>query len=202
MIPKIIHYVWIGDNVPETVQKCIDSWKEKCPDFEIKCWNETNLPMDNTWIKSCYEIGGWALGFLVDYVKAWAIHKYGGIWVDADLEITAPIDDLLVHKNFIFSHVSGTKISTCFLGGEKGSKLFKSIADVYENRELPTVKDRRIMNSIYAYNRCIAQYGIKILPCAKESGYIYGDELAVFYTNYIDEHWQYALHHGMASWLR
>ena len=43
MIPKIIHYCWFGrGEKPELAKKCIASWKEFCPDFEIREWNEDN----------------------------------------------------------------------------------------------------------------------------------------------------------------
>ena len=43
MIPKKIHYCWFGGNpLPETVQRCINSWRKFCPDYEIIEWNESN----------------------------------------------------------------------------------------------------------------------------------------------------------------
>ena len=43
MIPKKIHYFWFGGNEkPAKVQKCIDSWKKYCSDYEIIEWNEDN----------------------------------------------------------------------------------------------------------------------------------------------------------------
>ncbi|MDE5974042.1 MAG: glycosyl transferase, partial [Eubacterium sp.] len=44
MIPKKIHYCWFGGNPkPDSVQKCINSWKRFCPDYEIIEWNESNF---------------------------------------------------------------------------------------------------------------------------------------------------------------
>ena len=40
MIPKIIHYCWLsGDPFPESIQRCIDSWKRVLPDYEIVLWD-------------------------------------------------------------------------------------------------------------------------------------------------------------------
>lgn len=37
MIPKIIHYCWFGKNPKNNlINKCIESWKKYCPDYEIK----------------------------------------------------------------------------------------------------------------------------------------------------------------------
>lgn len=36
MIPKTIHYVWLGDKPkPKKIKKCIASWKRFCPDYKI-----------------------------------------------------------------------------------------------------------------------------------------------------------------------
>ena len=44
MIPKVIHYCWFGGNSkPEFVQKCIESWKQYCPEYKIVEWNEAIL---------------------------------------------------------------------------------------------------------------------------------------------------------------
>ena len=44
MIPKIVHYCWFGNNpLPSLAIKCIHSWKEYLPEYEIKEWNETNF---------------------------------------------------------------------------------------------------------------------------------------------------------------
>lgn len=36
MIPRIIHYCWLGKNeLPEEYKKYIETWKRHCPDFKI-----------------------------------------------------------------------------------------------------------------------------------------------------------------------
>jgi hypothetical protein len=47
MIPKIIHYCWFGGNpLSELAQKCIESWKKFCPDYEIVRWDESNFDVN------------------------------------------------------------------------------------------------------------------------------------------------------------
>ena len=48
MIPKTIHYCWFGRNPkPELVERCIASWKQYCPDYEIIEWNEDNYDVNS-----------------------------------------------------------------------------------------------------------------------------------------------------------
>ena len=36
MIPKIIHYVWVGNNPkPKDIKKCMKTWKKHLKDYKI-----------------------------------------------------------------------------------------------------------------------------------------------------------------------
>ena len=40
MIPKIIHYIWFsGEEFPDKIKICIDSWKRLMPDWDYKLWD-------------------------------------------------------------------------------------------------------------------------------------------------------------------
>ena len=83
MIPKKIHYCWFGHGEkPALAQKCIESWKKYCPDYEIIEWNEDNFDMDyNEYVRYCYENKKWA--FLSDFVRLVVIYEQGGIYFDS-----------------------------------------------------------------------------------------------------------------------
>lgn len=47
MIHKIIHYCWFGGNEKgELIEKCIESWRKQCPEYEIIEWNENNFDVN------------------------------------------------------------------------------------------------------------------------------------------------------------
>ena len=70
MIPKIIHYCWFGrKNIPESLQHYINGWKDKCPGWEIKLWNEDNFDINShPFTQKAYEEKKYA--FVSDYVRA------------------------------------------------------------------------------------------------------------------------------------
>lgn len=76
-IPKKIHYCWFGrGEKPELANKCIESWKEYCPDYEIKEWNEDNFDLNsNIYVKQAYESRKYA--FVTDYVRLYALYNGG-----------------------------------------------------------------------------------------------------------------------------
>ncbi len=46
MIPRIIHYCWIGGALlPPLAGQCIASWHKHVPDWQIIRWDESNFYM-------------------------------------------------------------------------------------------------------------------------------------------------------------
>ena len=46
-IPKIVHYCWFGGKEkPDSVKKCIESWKKFLPDYQLMEWNEDNFNIE------------------------------------------------------------------------------------------------------------------------------------------------------------
>lgn len=93
-IPKKIHYCWFGRNpLPESAKKCIESWKKYCPAYEIIEWNEDNFDLtENRYAREAYEQKKWA--FVSDYARLKIVYEQGGIYMDVDVELIKPLDEL------------------------------------------------------------------------------------------------------------
>jgi len=100
LIPKKLHYMWLGRNpLPANLQKCIDSWKKHCQDYEIIEWNEDNYDINkHPYMKAAYETK--AYGFVPDYARIDILYNEGGFYLDTDVEIIRSIDDLRYQKAF------------------------------------------------------------------------------------------------------
>ncbi len=100
-IPRVIHYCWFGKNpLPSHVRKCIATWKRYCPDYKIIQWNETNFDIgQNRYMKEAYESKKWA--FVSDYARLKIIYDHGGIYLDTDVKLRKPLDDLLRYDGFM-----------------------------------------------------------------------------------------------------
>ncbi len=95
MIPKKIHYCWFGGKEkPALAQKCIESWKKYCPDYEIIEWNEDNFDV-NICAYTQYHFQNKKFAFLSDYVRLCVIYQHGGFYFDTDVELKKNIDFLL-----------------------------------------------------------------------------------------------------------
>ena len=60
MIPKHIHYVWVGGPLPEAQQAYIASWRETNPDYEFTLWNESNIDFSIDVLSQAYNKRKWA----------------------------------------------------------------------------------------------------------------------------------------------
>ena len=133
MIPRIIHYCWFGGNpLPPLAQKCIASWKKHCPDYEIIRWDESNFDISACplYVRQAYESRKWP--FVTDYVRLKVVHDYGGIYMDTDVELLKPMDELLQHGAF-FGFEDGKFIATGLgFGAEKGSAILKELMAEYD----------------------------------------------------------------------
>jgi len=119
LIPPVIHYIWFGgEPIPANLQLCVNSWYEKCPEYRIIKWDESNYDINkNAYTKYCHDHKKWE--YLSDYARIDVLFENGGIYLDTDVEIIRNIDDLRFNKGFI---------ATIFLGGINSGSGFGAIA--------------------------------------------------------------------------
>ena len=133
MIPKIIHYCWFGKTLKSPcVERCIASWRKFCPDWEIKEWNESNIDVGRfKFSKDAYHARKW--GFVPDPLRFLKVYEEGGAYLDTDVELIAPIDDLL-EEAFFACEIDEPRTIGPGLGfaAEKGDPVLKALVDRYE----------------------------------------------------------------------
>lgn len=132
MIQRIIHYCWFGRaEKSKLIQKCIASWREKCPDFEIIEWNEDNFDINICdYVREAYDNKKWA--FVSDYARFYVLNKYGGIYLDTDVELLKPLDSFLV-QNFLAFENSKSVNTGLIMGCKPNDYLSKKMIEQYGN---------------------------------------------------------------------
>lgn len=136
MIPKILHHVWIGPNpLPDMEKSFINSWKKFHSDWRFMLWNNNtinNLEINNN-CKEAIEKSGERYACQADVVRYIAVHAFGGVYVDTDVECFKTINDLINNKiDFLgLQPHNGNWITNAFFGAVKNSEVLKSaIANV------------------------------------------------------------------------
>ena len=132
-IPKIIHYIWFGGLKPRTVIMCIASWKSLMPDYEIVEWNENNLDLEtNKFAKDAYYAKEYA--FSSDYFRFEILSKYGGIYLDTDMQVLKRLDDFLDRSCFVgYENIENDKINGAIIGSIPHHPYIKACLLYYEN---------------------------------------------------------------------
>lgn len=130
MIPKIIHYCWFGKKEKsKAIQKYINTWKSVLSDYKIMEWNEDNFPIANyVYAKQAYEYKKYA--FVSDIARLYALYNYGGIYLDTDIEVLRPIDNLL-NYNLVASWESNSLLMTGFMAASKGNEIIYEFLNMY-----------------------------------------------------------------------
>ena len=70
MIPKIIHYIWLGGGpLSPEIEQCIDSWHKHLPDYEIHRWDDDSIQeIDSLFIREAIAEKKWAFASDVLYL--------------------------------------------------------------------------------------------------------------------------------------
>ena len=157
MIPKIIHYVWLGNApLPEDMQKCMDSWKKWMPEYQLIKWDDEAIrDIESVFVREALMEKKWA--FASDVIRLYAIHKYGGIYMDTDVMVYKSLDEFLNFSFFtsvenhptsfevdgmkmvdengypkdVTKEISGMGLLAALYGAEKGNPFIKECLDYF-----------------------------------------------------------------------
>ena len=146
MIPKIIHACWLGNGeMPADQKEYIEGWKKLHPDYEIIIWTDETFNGyldDSLFVKEA--LARKKYGFLSDYFRFTVLYKFGGIYVDTDVEMLKNLDEFLNCKMFM-GFIFDSSIGTALFGTEKGNPLMlewlKILEEDFENKKDFTVSN-------------------------------------------------------------
>jgi len=161
-IPKKIHCLWFsGEKKTELAEKCMESWKLICPDYEIMEWNGDNYDVtSNAYMYQAYQAKNWA--YVSDYARLDIVYKYGGIYMDLDVMLIKKPDALLKHDFFIgFDQIRG--IEAAAFGAEQGCPVLKDMLNIYEEKNFDPDTGTNLLNVQPVYlDYFFAERGFKI----------------------------------------
>ena len=129
MIPKIIHYCWVGGKKNSLAEICLASWEKYCPGWRIKEWNEENIPVRLfPYLKEAYE--NKKFSNVSNFIRLYAIYNNGGIYMDTDVELIKNLDGFLSESCFFsFEPESSLSVNDAIMGAVKYHPFIKEMIE-------------------------------------------------------------------------
>jgi len=96
MIPKLMHFIWVGDQ-SKCPTNCMDTWRALNPDWEFLLWGDDDLQGQDWFNRDHMDaMYGVELNGVADMMRWEILHAKGGVVVDADSIALRPLDDPLL----------------------------------------------------------------------------------------------------------
>ena len=219
MIPKIIHYCWLsGDPYSEKIQHCIDSWKKIIPNYEFMLWDTKRFDIESCpWVKEAFEAKKYA--FAADYIRLYALSRFGGIYLDSDVEVLKSFDDLLHLPYFIGNESYEDRVEVAAMGAEKGTPWIEDCLAYYTEKHFVKSDgsfDKKVMPDV-VYEITSKKYRLNHIPKIEDFDYS-GGIINVFPRDWFCAHVHlkpddiepsyiiskntYCVHHFANSWIK
>jgi len=203
MIPKVIHFVWLGGAPkPQVVLKCIESWRRLCPGWELREWGDETLQrVGCRYAREAYAQKKWA--FVADWLRLYVLYENGGFYLDTDMEIRKPIDEFVSNKLTmgLVSRNGKVLFNGGFIGCEKGDDMIGGLLALYDG--LPFVKPDgeldQTPNTVRMVDYFASHWNLR--PERADRIVDFGGGRVFYPHDYFLSLDGYTFHHYCASWL-
>ena len=215
MIPKIIHYCWLSEDlIPLKLQTCMDSWNKYLTDYELIHWNFERFPKGRSqWVDQAFDNKKYA--FAADYIRLYALYHHGGFYLDMDVEVKRSFNPLLKLPIVLCWQKDVGGLEVAAFGVEKHSPIIKECLDRYTNRcfikndgefdqeVLPNIVYNVLLEKGYEFvnvksideaTAIVAPFRIPVFSCDYFSPKSYRTEKSEETNN------TYCIHHFAGSW--
>lgn len=207
-IPKIINYCWFSGNpMPIELVRCVNTWKELCPDYDIVCWNESNFDLSKyRYTKEAAVMKKW--GYIPDIVRLEVLYDVGGFYFDTDVEMIRNLDELRFQDAFCGRERGGHVNFGGGSGSVPGNDIIKEILDFRKDEPFALANGGYNSEASGYYETTpLMEHGLKVADVNQKLDKIniYSSEFFSPY-NYINgddirNENTFSIHHFNASWL-
>lgn len=180
MIPNRIIYTWFGQKpYPNSFLKFKEQWMKLNKDTEIFEINEQNFDINYClFTKQAYSSG--KMAFVSDVARIWAINRYGGIYLDTDVELIKKLKNIFKQNNQFWAEESpGMVNSGLAFGSTKNNQVLKEILKIYTLLDLRKVDNIKDITTVKIVSKVLKNYGLTMTnKCQKLSNgsYVYGPQ--------------------------
>jgi hypothetical protein len=129
MIPKVIHRIWVGGEMPSAYRNFGRDWEKLHPGWSIKTWGDEDL----RWLENQYffdraeeYVPSHAVGqYRSDLARYEILARFGGVYVDCDVEPLRDFTPLLGVEGFAGWEKQDEYVGNTVLGSVPGNPVLK-----------------------------------------------------------------------------
>jgi inositol phosphorylceramide mannosyltransferase catalytic subunit len=139
LIPRIFHQIWLGpEPLPEEYVAYQKTWVRHHPGWELRLWVEENLPDRLRRPESAERLRSPAER--ADILRLELLWRFGGVYVDTDLECLRSIEELIDNTDFFTVLRRSGVVDTFLLGAIAGHPIL--------DRGLDEIRPRRTFGAL------------------------------------------------------
>lgn len=199
MIPKRIFSIWLNPkDPPELIQRCLATHKQ--PGFEhvlITLENYEKLKYVKDCLSpksSCIPRGRFSKA--ADFLRMWYLNEYGGIYLDADVEVIKPLDDALLQDKMFVCSEENQFVSNAIVGSEAKHPILQDYLGRVE-RNFKGTGDLVFQPGMFLWTEIVRYSGNEVK--------IYPPDYFLPYNHHLDRlkvtDNTYTIHHFSKSWV-
>ncbi len=201
MIPHVFHHVWLGSDLPDEAERLRGTWRDQHPTWEFRLWTMDELD----WLEN-QALFDRAPSYpqKADIARYEIIRRFGGIYLDTDLECLRPIDDLLTDDlTFFAGREADSSVNIAILGATPGHPLLDQVIATLpiscllnRRRGVNMQTGPRLMTEVIDRLGWASQPGVRIFPPA----FFYPYDWSEPWRNSERFRTAFAAHHWGHSW--
>ena len=172
MIPKIMHYTWRNEQLPEQFRLLMNTWKQHHPDWEHRLWTDTqNRAFIATHFPEFLQAYDAYPEHIqrVDAVRYLILYFMGGIFIDLDMECFRSIEPLIANQTCVLGSESiehckqfGREqiISNCWMAIESKHPFMKTVCSRLQAPKPLQKGTNRVLNTTgpYMFTEVYSEY--------------------------------------------
>lgn len=212
-IPKVIHQIWLGSQLPEKERQLCLTWVRYNPEWEYKLWTDKDIDQLHLVNRALYDAAS-NYGEKSDIARCEILYRFGGLYVDTDFECFKPFDilhhccDFYVGLNCV---VDPLQVVNALIASAPGHPILKCyIESLAKNTKKYRNKGTLYTSGPFYFTECI----MKMLPyCSPETvlfptSYFYPWPFTHRHEQSINQirSWirpeSFAMHHWHLSWAK
>ena len=171
---KIIHFtVRDPHNLSPIQTDAIERARKLHPNWEVKVWRVPAIIQGYNFLLEKYWPKVNSGAQFSDLFRLDVLYRFGGVYVDSDLRLFKPLDDLVDRFDFFIASENGLQLTNALIGARKESTVLRNLIDELDSAEPDWTSPPNMTTGPYFFSQHLkCRTDITVLP--RESFYTYG----------------------------